>query len=178
MRELFGPRIEPKDYAEHVLYDENTLQHLLILVPAKDMKTLTITWPQLPDRRHLWDGKPANYISHCIGHEGKYSLKSELIKQGLVVTCDAGCGARLNSCVSNLSVTCNLTDRGVEKWEEVVRLTFAFINKMRKSGVKTYIMHELKTMNRIGFDFTGRKPALATSSSLALALSAWRGTEK
>ena len=32
-------------------------------------------------------------------------------------------------------------------------------------------------MNRIGFDFTGRKAALQTSSSLALALNVWRGTE-
>ena len=38
-------------------------------------------------------------------------------------------------------------------------------------------MQELKTMNRIGFDFTGRKAALQTSSSLALALNVWRGTE-
>ena len=106
--------LKEPDYVDHLMYDESTLGHLLKIIPNKDVKNLTITWPQMPDRRHLWNGKPANYITHCIGHEGKYSLKSELIKQGLVTSCDAICATRLYSCTSSIAITMNLTDKGVD----------------------------------------------------------------
>ena len=62
------------------LYDENTLGHMVKIVPIKDVRSLTIKWPQLPDTRLYWDSNPLSYISHVIGHEGKNSLLSELIK--------------------------------------------------------------------------------------------------
>ena len=110
-----------------------------------------ITWPQLPDERHLWDGKPSHYIKHCIGYNGKYSLNSELVKQGLVVSCFTISGTKLNGAVSNFTIAMDLTNKGVRKYEEVVRITFAFINKMRQSGVKDYILHELAVNNKIRF---------------------------
>ena len=74
-------------------------------------------------------------------------------------------------------MTMNLTSKGVEQYEEVIRLTFAFINKMREAGVQDYIMHELKIMSDIGFSFSGKKGALQTSNNLALNLRLWRGPE-
>ena len=73
-----------KDFTnEKSLFDETTLGHLVKIVPIKDMRQLTLTWPQLPDSRHLWDANPLSYISHVIGHKGKNSLLSELIRQDL-----------------------------------------------------------------------------------------------
>ena len=69
-----------KDYVGEQLYDKTALGHIVKIIPIKDNKSLVISWPQLPDVRHLWNGRPGSYLSHVIGHEGKYSLKSELIK--------------------------------------------------------------------------------------------------
>ena len=69
------------DYSHDLMYDSDTaLGHLIKIVPVKDVRKLEIKWPMLPDSRHLWDGDPLSYISHVIGHEGKNSLLSELIK--------------------------------------------------------------------------------------------------
>ena len=62
------------------LYDQEALGHLVKIVPIKDLRQLTVTWPGLPDSRHLWDGDPLSYIAHVVGHEGPNSLLSELIK--------------------------------------------------------------------------------------------------
>ena len=72
----------------------------------------------------------------------------------------------------------NLTNKGVEQHEEVIRLTFAFINKMREQGVMDYMLQELKIMNQIGFSFLSKKGVLMTSQSLAMGLQQWRGPEK
>ena len=72
------------------LYDESTLGHLVKIVPIKELRSLSLNWPQLPDLRHLWDSNPLHYLSHVIGHEGKNSLLSELIKQDLVTSLSAG----------------------------------------------------------------------------------------
>ena len=38
-------------------------------------------------------------------------------------------------------------------------------------------MEEIKAMNKIGFDFTGRKPAINTAQNMAMTLSQWIGPE-
>jgi insulysin len=63
-----------------VAYDGTALGSLIKVVPVKDLRMLDIKWPMLPDTRHLWEGNPLSYISHIIGHEGKNSLLSELIR--------------------------------------------------------------------------------------------------
>ena len=138
---------------------------------------LVISWPQLPDRRHLWNGKPGNYVSHCIGHEGKKSLKSELIKQGLCSSCDCNSGARLHDSVGSMTISMSLTDKGVDHWEDVVRMTFGYINYIREEGVKKYIVKELKMMMKLGFAFRGKRPPLKTSEDIAQTLQYWRGEE-
>jgi len=68
---------------------------MIKIVPVKDVKRLEIKWPMLPDSRHLWEGDPLAYISHLIGHEGKNSLLSELIKQDLATSISSGNYKRL-----------------------------------------------------------------------------------
>ena len=128
MEPLFGQAIEKKDYVHTRLYDDSVISKLVIFVPAKDQKVLQLSWPHLPDKRHQWRTKPSRYLSHTIGHEGKHSLKSELIRQGYVTSCDAGGGSRLHDCVSSFNITTTLTDKGLENWQEVTRIIFAFIN--------------------------------------------------
>lgn len=68
------------------------------------------------------------YVSHVVGHEGQNSLLSTLIKEGLATSLSAGEMQRLNKQQSGLQISVSLTDKGVKNWEEVLKLTFAFIN--------------------------------------------------
>ena len=85
------------DYTEEVVFDNETgLGHIIKMVPLKDVKQLSIKWPALPDLRAFWREKPGHYIAHTIGHEGKNSLLSELIKQDLAISLTAGSSDRMS----------------------------------------------------------------------------------
>ena len=84
-----------RDYSTDILYDENTLGHILRYVPQKKSTLLSIKWPKLKSTKEYWDGNPLAYISHLIGDEGKGSLMSELVRQGLAVNLMAGPMPRL-----------------------------------------------------------------------------------
>jgi insulysin len=79
------------DYSKDIMYDSDTaLGHLIKIAPVKDIRKIEIKWPMLPDSRHYWNGDPLDYISHLIGHEGKTSLLSELIRQDLATSISSG----------------------------------------------------------------------------------------
>lgn len=52
------------------------------MVPIKDRKTLELVWT-LPDKSQHYKSHPGKYVSHLFGHEGKGSLLSFLITEGL-----------------------------------------------------------------------------------------------
>ena len=84
------------DYSEDLMYDsDSALGHVVRIVPVKDFKRLDIKWPMLPDSRALWQGDPLSYISHLVGHEGKNSLLSELIRRDLATSVSCGNYKRL-----------------------------------------------------------------------------------
>jgi len=88
--------VKMPDYSKDITYDnETSLGHLIRIVPVKDIRRLEIKWPMLPDSRHLWEGDPLNYIAHILGHEGRHSLLSELIKLDLATSISAGKYTRL-----------------------------------------------------------------------------------
>ena len=156
------------------LYDEQSLGHLVKIVPIKDLKQLTVTWPGLPDSRHFWDGDPLGYISHVVGHEGPNSLLSELIRQDLASSLSSGSSTRCQSNFSGFSVTLTLTEKGVVEKEEVIRLIFAYLNAMRAGeGPPEYINEEKKAMSEINFQFVQRSSALPYSKTKASALNNW-----
>ena len=144
-----------KDFTKgEPLFDEKTLGHLVKIVPIKDVRQLTLSWPQLPDSRHFWDANPLSYISHVIGHEGKNSLLSELIRQDLADGLQSGNKMRCQDNFSGFDITVNLTEKGVANKNEVIRLIFAFINKMKQTeSPPKYIHDEKSRMSDINFQF-------------------------
>lgn len=62
---------------------------------------------------------PSRYVSHILGHEGKGSLLSYLIAEGLANSLSAG-GSDSYDCYSEFEVMINLTDKGFENIERVI----------------------------------------------------------
>ena len=55
--------------------------HLVKFIPIKELRRLTIKWPQLPNTaKTMWDAGPFEFINYAVAHEGENSLLSELIK--------------------------------------------------------------------------------------------------
>jgi insulysin len=81
------------------------------LVPVKDKRVLELTW-FLKDQTPSYRNPPSKYVSHILGHEGKGSLLSFLISQGLSTALSAG-GSDSYQAYSEFEVTITLTDKGV-----------------------------------------------------------------
>ena len=64
-------------------------------MPVKDTKILYIRWPDLANNLTQWDGSAPNYVEHVIGQQGRASLVSELIRQGLATKLQASHTSRL-----------------------------------------------------------------------------------
>ena len=68
------------------------------LVPVKDKRTLELTWI-IENQEQNYRHSPAKYVSHLLGHEGKGSLLSFLISEGLATSLSSG-GSDSYSCYS------------------------------------------------------------------------------
>jgi insulysin len=107
------------------LYDQSALGHFVYINPKESVKTLKLLWPQLPSSiRHL-ESRLLSFLSHNLGHEGKNSLLSELIKQDLATSCNAGSEWVCNMEYQAFKISMNLTDKGAKNLELVLRITFA-----------------------------------------------------
>lgn len=101
------------------------------IVPIKDVRSLSIDWPMMPSTKPYWDANPLDYLSHVIGHEGKNSMLSELIRQDLASGVFAYPKLRCQRNFSGVGITITLTEKGAENKEDVIRIIFAFINMMK-----------------------------------------------
>ena len=81
-------------------YYEKTYGKMIKLVPVKDKRTLELTWV-IDNQMHHYKYPPSKYVSHLLGHEGKGSLLSFLIAQGLATSLSAG-GSDNYDCYSEL----------------------------------------------------------------------------
>ena len=71
-------------FGEATAYDERNLGMLYKVEPVNNENKISFFIPiEYVERLH--DTKPADYISHCLGHEGEGSLLSALIRDNLAV---------------------------------------------------------------------------------------------
>lgn len=151
------------DYSQDVMYDDTALGHVIRIVPIKEIRRLELKWPMMPDSRSLWDGDPLAYISHLVGHEGRHSLLSELIKSDLASSISAGGYKRLQNQHSGFSIRIGLTQKGDENLDKVIRLVFGFINRLKSEPARAYVFDEVFAMKTINFDNKTRKSAMSTA---------------
>lgn len=106
-------------------YYDNVYNKMVKLVPVKDKRTLEMIWI-LDNQEQHYKNPPSRYVSHLMGHEGKGSLLSFLIKEGLATSLSAGGNDNYN-CYSELEVTISLSDKGVKQIPKIIGYVFNYI---------------------------------------------------
>jgi insulysin len=86
------------DFSQEVVYDHDSYGHLIKIVPNKNIKQLNLMW-NLPPSVIYWKEKPNSVLSHLLGHEGRNSLLSQLIKEGLATGLNASCSSRIQQSI-------------------------------------------------------------------------------
>uniref|UniRef100_A0A915PZQ4 Insulin-degrading enzyme n=1 Tax=Setaria digitata TaxID=48799 RepID=A0A915PZQ4_9BILA len=139
-------------------YGEEQLGVKVELVPVKDLRYLTMTFP-IPDYRDDYRSWPAHYVSHLIGHEGPGSLLSELKRRGWVNSLSAG-DRLLAKGFGNFSISVDLSEEGLLHTDDIVEMVFSEVGLVKQAGPLKWIFDELKQLQEIKFRFKDKENPL------------------
>uniref|UniRef100_A0A0R3RZQ2 Insulin-degrading enzyme n=1 Tax=Elaeophora elaphi TaxID=1147741 RepID=A0A0R3RZQ2_9BILA len=139
-------------------YGEEQLGVKVELVPVKDLRYLTLTFP-IPDYRDDYRSWPAHYVSHLVGHEGPGSLLSELKRRGWVNSLSAG-DRLLARGFGNFSISVDLSEQGLLHTDDIVELVFSEVGLVKQAGPLKWIFDELKQLQEIKFRFKDKENPL------------------
>ena len=140
-----SPTVIPQTFLK-----KSNLFRVVRIEPLKDTRSLKLTFP-LPTIRHLYETKPTYALGHIIGHEGKGSLLSLLKKEGLATGLSAGGTSR--KAYGRFTITVQLTPKGLEQYETVIKRIFQYIRLLRRTGFQEDLFEELKQMAEIDYQF-------------------------
>ena len=107
--EIINKNVERPKFKEIPFNKENSCQFFK-MVPFKDKNKLEISWI-IENVQKYYKTKPDHYISHLLGHEGKNSLLSLLIDEGLATSLEV-CTENEMYLFSFLIISIKLTEKG------------------------------------------------------------------
>ncbi|MDP6853435.1 MAG: insulinase family protein [Candidatus Marinimicrobia bacterium] len=139
--------------AEEIAYPTDYLSEkdairLIRVKPVKDKKELGLEFPLPLDMYSLYDGKPMRVLGSLIGHEGKGSLLSLLKEKGLATGLSGG-GSPDTPDYGSAGIHVQLTQKGVDNYQEVLEYFFSYVKMLKKEGFKKYLFEEQKTIARL-----------------------------
>ncbi|RKX33887.1 MAG: hypothetical protein DRP71_08975 [Verrucomicrobia bacterium] len=167
-RTHFSPienRDEPPIVYSSRLLDPEPFVRFLQIEPIKDLRQLTMDFP-LPATRRLYESKPARIVGFIFAYEGAGSLLSILKEAGLATGLGAG-AYEPTAEYSILSITVELTPEGLERWEDVMKTVFSYVELMRTSPFPDFIFNERATLARLDELYKNKGEGNARSTSLA-----------
>ncbi|KAJ8039795.1 Nardilysin [Holothuria leucospilota] len=144
-------------------------QKLYKVVPVKNYHQIEVTWA-FPPLAKYYKSKPLQYLGWLVGHEGNGSLLALLKKRSLALSLYAGnveSGFEHNSTYSSFGVMVTLTDEGLEKITEVVKIIFQYIKMLQDAGPNERIYNEIKTIDDNDFRFHEEEEPIELVETLA-----------
>lgn len=117
---------------ESTQYLASELPVRLQVLPLKDKRSVDYTFP-IPALLAHYKTKPAKYLSHFIGDEGKGSLLSLLKEKGWATKLGAGAHA-LDATEAQISISIDLTSEGIKHLEEITGYLFGYVRLLSEIG--------------------------------------------
>ncbi|KAI8074834.1 Metalloenzyme, LuxS/M16 peptidase-like protein [Gongronella butleri] len=129
---------------------KDQLKKQIFVKSVKHTRSLDITFP-FPGQSQYFESQPANYISHLIGHEASGSILSFLKKKGWATNLGSGCSYERDFGFYHAWI--ELTESGLDNYEQVVVAFFQYIEMLKTNGVKKWIFDEVQSLAEIDFKF-------------------------
>ncbi len=128
------------------------------IVPLKEQKRLSISFT-LPGIQDMYASKPLTFLSHLLGDESQGSLLAYLRAKGWVNQMSAGGGVNGYN-FKEYNISFQLTDKGLERINEIVANTFEYIALIREEGLEAWRYQERASLLDLAFKFQEKiKPA-------------------
>ncbi|KAH9483963.1 Putative zinc protease [Psilocybe cubensis] len=116
---------------------------------------LEISFP-LEYQPPFWKHKPANFLSHFVGHEGPGSLHSYLKNKHWVTSLSCG-PQNLGRGFAMFKITVYLTPEGFANYRSVIQAAFKYLALLRSSKLESYHHQEVVNLSNIRFRFAEKK---------------------
>lgn len=133
------------------LYSPKTLPASYAWRSIKNAQSIGFTFPVPPLKPH-YRTKPAQYLARLVGHEGPDSLHDVLSRHGWISWLSAG-DYTTDDQNSLLHIEIELTDSGALHIEEIVDLTYAWIDLIRREGIAAWRHREHARLANLSFRF-------------------------
>jgi insulysin len=156
--------LEPLTYDPHYLDIAEALR-VIRCDPIKDLRELMLTFA-IPDFTRHYNVKPEQLVSFCIGHEGKGSLLSYLKDKGLATGLSAGASYNTPD-YGSFSIHIQLTQKGLEKYHDVIGYCFSYIRLLKEQGIAPHIFKEIQRMAELDFTYENKGEGAERASHLA-----------
>ena len=153
----------PLTYSPNI-HDHSKLPRRIEVKPVADIKQLTLSFV-VPTPEKYWRSKPYTLLASLVGDEGEGSLLSLLKEKGYASALAAGTAG--SSYIGEFEVKITLTEHGLQATNDIIKLFFAYIARLKKGGLLRYYFDENKQMAQIGYDF--RDPPQGTNAVIELA---------
>ena len=157
--------VEIPDLVSPHPFPKESLQKLVRYVPVKDEHKISFYWV-LPYYQKDIKGKPLNYFSHLVGHEGQNSLLSYLKEHDLALELSAGPDHELYG-YSSMEVEVKLTKKGLDNYEKVIEATFQYLKTINEAGPQDYVFNEVNDLGKVSFEFADKGKPMNTCVALS-----------
>ncbi|KAF5253168.1 hypothetical protein FANTH_1922 [Fusarium anthophilum] len=169
--ELFSPvvnkKLPPNRWPDELPFGETDLGMQCFAEPVKEnLRELYLYFPFI-DEEPMFATKPSRYISHLIGHEGPGSIMSYIKSKGWANEISASVFPICPGTPGIFGVQVRLTEEGLTKYPEIVKILFQYIALLRESPPEEWRFRELKDMDDVEFKLRQKKPAIDFTTQIS-----------
>ncbi|KAJ8317306.1 hypothetical protein KUTeg_005210 [Tegillarca granosa] len=134
------------------------LKTICYAIPVKDIRNLSLSW-SIPDLHAYYQSNPGHYLGHLIGHEGS----------GWVNTLCGGQSGGANGFMF-FKVDVDLTEEGLEHIDDIITLTYQYINMLKKDQPQEWVFKECQDLSAMTFRFKDKEKPRAYAQHLSSSL--------
>ncbi|KDN45284.1 hypothetical protein K437DRAFT_256623 [Tilletiaria anomala UBC 951] len=147
-------------------FSPEQLQTQVFFRSVKDIRLLHVMFP-IPDQVPYFRTKPAQFLSHFIGHEGQGSILSHLKNKGWSNRLSAGAADGANG-FEFFKISVDLTTEGLAHYDDVIASIFKYIELLRDgSSLQEWAFKEVQQLSELNFRFKEKSPPASYASQLA-----------
>lgn len=148
------------------LYLKEHLGLKLLIKPEKNDNKLIVSFA-LPgiDKDYLF--KPVTALGYLLGHESQGSILSYLKKRQWAMSLTAAGGIN-GSNFKDFNISIRLTEEGEKHQEDIIALIFAYIELIKKDGIRKVYYDEKKAISEFSFQYQEKLKPIDSVSQLVI----------
>ncbi|KAJ2045482.1 metalloprotease [Coemansia sp. S16] len=129
---------------------------------VNDVHKIDISFP-VPDFKAMYRSDPFDHISHFLGYKDEGSIIAYLKQQGWATSLSVGADTAYNYGFYEFTVSVSATPEGLEHYEDILRVVFAYVQMLLSSGPQEWVQQEMASMKKIDFDNRTKSRALVVA---------------